>query len=103
MRLTKKKALDITIELWESLAETGKSKISWSGWKEYGDMEGDCPLCEYDNRHQLAESCNCQYFDKFGGCCEKDNPFPKWEDADNKTQSKKYATELLNQLKQLRG
>ena len=39
MKLTKEQAIQISIELWEWLAETGGTDQSeWPGWKKYGRM-----------------------------------------------------------------
>ncbi|GAH13108.1 unnamed protein product, partial [marine sediment metagenome] len=68
MRLTKKKAIEIAIELWTWLAETGaKYKGDWVGWEEkYGEMEADCPFCEYSDRWGDDECESCPYFQRFG-------------------------------------
>ena len=56
MRLTKKKALDISIELWEDMEKTGRGhKDAWVGWKKYGKMLNDCPLCAYVGRNKEWE------------------------------------------------
>ena len=47
MKLTKKKALEIAIELWEWIVDNpGKYKREWPGWDEYGGMLFECPLCQ---------------------------------------------------------
>lgn len=106
MILTKKKALAITIELWEWLAETGKGKGSWSGWDKYGRMGAYCPVCEYAARHDRRFGCEgCPIKDKFGSCYS--TYYRYWEDADTTDDSeysdnrKKYATLFLEQLRQL--
>ncbi len=101
MKLTKKKALEITIELWTFLAETGKKKSEWDGWKKYGRMRMGCPLCEYNNLHPLEDGCNCP-FDKFEDGCEGEElSFGKWEEAETIEERKKFAGEFLNQLKEV--
>lgn len=50
MRLTKKKAWQLTVELWDWLAETGKQKEEWPMWAALGEYAADCPLCEYTYR-----------------------------------------------------
>ena len=56
MKLTRKKAISISIELWTWLAETGSEyKHEWPGWKKYGAMVLACPFCEYSRqRNKLA-------------------------------------------------
>ncbi len=41
MKLTQKKALMISIELWEWLKESGLQKEDWPGWEKYGEMDDD--------------------------------------------------------------
>ena len=97
MDLTKKKALELTIELWEWLAETGGVKREWSGWKEYGDdIRGDCFLCEY-----TKGDCSLCPLTQFGGdsCC--DTYYSDWESDMTKTGRKKYAKLFLKQLKEV--
>jgi len=51
MKITRKKALQLTKWLWGWLAKTGSySKDAWPGWEKYGEMRNDCPLCEYSFR-----------------------------------------------------
>lgn len=109
MRLTKKKAIEISIELWTWLVETGSDeKFMWSGWEKYGQMLNDCALCEYGGRRALRTAIDCAcdfcpYSQKFEECCNEaeDTPYDKWEEATDKAERKKYATEFLEQLKQL--
>ena len=103
MRLTKKKAIQISIELWEYMAETGEGrKGKWEGWKEYGEMSCDCALCEYEEqRGGGGDECDhCPYWQKFGNCWD-DAPYDKWRYAKTKATRKKYAELLLEQLRQL--
>lgn len=110
MRLTKKKAIEIVIELWTWLAETGcERKIEWTEWDKYGEMENDCPLCQYRNqskRHTHGYCPTCPYY-KMYGCCYTPGGlgftlYEEWEVAGTKTERKKYAKLFLEQLKQLR-
>ena len=54
MRLTRKKTIELCIELWTYLARTGKKKEAWPKWKKYGNASCDCWFCEYDRQRQLA-------------------------------------------------
>lgn len=104
MRLTKKKAIEISIELWEWLAETGEwRKWQWSGWQRYGAMDNDCPLCEYHIQHPILDltKCNCPLEKKYGtnGCYA--TPYQDWEIAKTPKTHKKYATKFLEVLKGL--
>ena len=68
MKLTKRKALEICMELWKDLARTGSgSKSSWKGWKKYGKMNSECPCCEYSLTEESKRDCNkCPLLSIFG-------------------------------------
>ena len=105
MRLTKKKSMEICIELWTYLEETGNRKGDWPGWDKYGKMMDRCPLCEYDRRHNDEDSlpCNCP-LDRppFEGCTELPSEFHNWDRAVSKEERKKYAGLFLKQLKEIK-
>lgn len=51
MKLTKRKALQLCLELWWWIKDNpGYEKRDWPKWKEYGYMKDDCPACEYEKR-----------------------------------------------------
>lgn len=85
MKLTARQALEIGLELWEWLEETGEEwKYKWPKWKKYETMVGDCPLCEYDTQEYFLDRCsNCLiYWRKKGGlvnhCQSYDSPYSNW-------------------------
>jgi len=93
--LTEKKAIELSVELWEWLTETGKDKSSWPGWNQYYAMHF-CFLCEYTS----DDSCYaCPYCRKFGHC--NYGYYDKWGYALTVKTRKKYAGLFLEQLKQL--
>ncbi|KKL55401.1 hypothetical protein LCGC14_2255790 [marine sediment metagenome] len=98
MKLTKKKAIDISIELWAWLAETGKKKPNWTGWEKYGEMKNRCPLCEYANK----DCVNCSYYKRFEHCMERAGIYQRWLYAVKTSTRKKYASLFLEQLKELK-
>ena len=104
MRLTKKTRLDRSIELWEWCAETGKGKCEWPGWDKYGDIRGDCFLCEYAKGHQTEkDGCNCPLYeqDENGySFCGKN--YENWEESDTNKERKFHANLLLIELWELR-
>lgn len=104
MRLTKKEALRIAIELWEWLAETGKYKHKWPGWKRYGDMYADCPLCEYSSRHQVSGMAFCDHCPivttGYAGDCFQ-AAYGEWNRASSPVERRKYAAQFLAQLKEI--
>jgi len=111
MKLTEKKAIEISIELWTWLAETGASfKFEWSGWEKYGMMANDCALCElsFPRRYPRADDAcdHCPYNKRFGPCQShiwggELTPYDKWCEARTKKGRKLYASKFLEQLKEL--
>ncbi len=59
MNLTKRKALEICKELWtwmrDEKKESDLDKSDWPKWDVYGDMENDCPICEY--KSDIGKNC----------------------------------------------
>ena len=96
MKLTAKEAVELSIDLWEWLAETGKEKEDWPEWKwnggKYSHINSDCFLCEYADGGCAA----CPY----GKCYDIGDPFERW-DLSGKNQKKKYAKQFVKQLKEI--
>ncbi len=112
IRLTQKKAIDISIELWTWLAETGiSSKGAWSGWKMYGESAWECALCEWEGHQNCKTSVpvedivcpRCPYGKKFGFCAVDGKPYWNWTHALSATDRKRHAAAFLEQLKTLRA
>ena len=120
MRLTRKKAIELCIELWTWLAKTGKHKKEWPDWEKWYKKSNDatpllanqCWFCYYDNfttkgtRRKNGGHCqNCPYYKVFGHCYrEKPHPtyYWKWEEeAETPRTRKKYAKLFLEQIKTL--
>ena len=103
MKLTRKKAIELSIELWEWLAETGAMmKLYWPKWKEYGYANCDCFLCEYGFRKKHSDTClNCPLKRCLGYSCYG-TAYGEWEDARTEKDRKKYAKLFLEQLKALK-
>ena len=106
MKLTKKKALEIAIELWGWIVDNpGKFKNAWPGWEKHGEMRCDCPLCEYaDLAHSGCKRCPLKWGEY--GC--EENPisqYMKWHDAmyedEGTDEAHKAAVKFLAQLKEL--
>lgn len=110
MRLTRKKAIELSIELWTWLAETGQTKRDWVGWDENGGkfsgILAKCFLCEFvcrtSKRQNKSPTCSdCPYYQKYGyNCQDSKNPYCLWC-SNNKVEKKKYAKQFLEQLKTL--
>ena len=108
MRLTRKRAILLSIELWTWLAETGGEKEDWPGWETNGGQHpecySDCFLCEYSNRQLGGYSpvCPaCPYCAVYGKCYRDDAPYDKWDLAETVEERKQYAQEFLEELKKL--
>ncbi len=102
MRLTKKRAIDLTIELWEWLAETGKERGGWGGWDKYGEHAWNCFLCKYDSRKRTNICNSCPYYIMFGSCSKLGTPYQKWHSEVVTTTRKKYAKLFLEQMHEVR-
>ena len=109
MRLTKKRAIELSIELWEWLAETGYDKSEWTGWvnSEYAHSPFHCFLCEYAMRKSgvtiFSFGCcsKCPYNAMYGWCAVDDSYYDRWESPIDESDRKKYAKLFLEQLKTL--
>ena len=97
-RLTRKRALTLSIELWTWLAETGLQKYEWPGWAKFGPVGGDCFLCEYSGN---IECDRCPYNIHFHHNCFEESAYTDWERARNKRFRKQHAAKFLNELKQI--
>lgn len=101
MKLTRKKAIELCIELWEWCAETGRVKHNWPGWKKYKNYKPEdfshCWLCIYTE----YRSCHdCPWYKRFGHCL--DGVYEYWDNTTSQSQRKKYAKLFLEQIKELK-
>ena len=98
MRLTRRKTLEITRELWGWLAETGaRLKGDWPGFAKYGEMLSDCPCCEY--RGELRSCSCCPLYPRteiLVNCEEDGEPFEGWLRAGTKKTRMKYAQQMVS-------
>lgn len=107
MKLTRKKAIELCIELWTWCMETGKQKEDWPKWDEYGNAMSYCWFCEYDN--QMRTQCKrnrltcgyCPFVTSGLGVC-RNTYFENWANAKTPRTRKKYAKLFLAQIKTLR-
>ncbi len=117
MKLTRKKAIDLCIELWTWLAKTGKKKEKWPEWEKYGEIKNDCWFCEHliyqQKRNEeyptkiLPCAKYCIYHKKYGGCQDliDDNLsiYDEWDNSTTPEDRKKYAKLFLGQIQSLRS
>lgn len=102
MRLTRKKAIELCIELWTYLAETGDYKFAWPDWDKY-DIEpwADCWFCEYNNRQEGKSCQKCPLKGRGERRCIKKTPYGQWAGTNSRHLRKKYAKLFLAQIKEL--
>jgi len=112
MKLSRKKAIELCIELWTWLAKTGKKKGDWPKWKKYENYAlpkgsavlHDCWFCEYGYQmtsRSYARKCEyCPLIRKLNMNCGDGKCFyEKWEDVRTPKTRKKYAKLFLEQIK----
>ena len=102
MRLIR--ALDISIELWERMTKGANYKRTWIGWKKYGQMTNDCPLCEQrEEEYDLCAAGCCPLAGVEGYGCQEEYQYNNWRQAQTRGQRKKYAKLFLQELKDIRS
>lgn len=111
MRLSRKKAIALCIELWKWLAKTGKEKEDWPEWGKYGYIGNDCWFCEYgyqqEERYQNSCKSCCYYCPlwkmfKPDGCYDHNCYYRRWCNAKTPRTHKKYAKLFLAQIKEIK-
>jgi len=96
--MTKRKALEICIELWTWLAKSGSHKNRWPRWEWNGGeikwMQNQCSLCEYSDREKKGcEACPLkEALDR----CKPNSVYAKWCASDLKIFRKWYARKIRN-------
>lgn len=108
MRLSRKKAIKLCIEVWSWCAETGRIKKNWPRWKDFMTKKEAydchyCWFCLYDSKK--GNSCkNCPLTEIYGHCniltggCE----FYYWNRATTISARKKYAKLFLGQIRSIK-
>jgi len=105
-------ALDLTIELWEWIAESGSNrKEGWPGWAKLPyTFKHFCPLCQFvqnEDPKACIEKCPWARW-KGERCIDGTNTpttyYSKWVDAANAEPSVRsaYARSFLAELKEVR-
>jgi len=100
MKLNRKKAKEICIELWTDLAKTGKYKKDWAGWEKYGGMDNDCPFCEFacNSAGGVVDACDRCPIVESGWVDCYEMGFEEWVRARQPRTRKKYAKIFLERL-----
>jgi hypothetical protein len=107
MRLTRAKSIELCIELWTWLAETGKKKEDWPEWERYGIICCDCWFCEYDVQRRKANKkdermCHRCTFGVGSNLTCFPLGYNNWVEAHTIPGCKKYAKLFLKQIEALR-
>lgn len=110
---SRKRHIELCIELWTWCAKTGRPKEEWPGWIEHGSIVNECWFCEYDSslyqrystsvlnyQHDLIDCFYCPLKRHFGVHCSV-TPYRKWYKATTKSTRKKYAALFLLDIKQV--
>ncbi len=112
--ITTADAIENSIRKWTVLAETGECQ-RWIKDITTNDMPHGCALCRLAGQSHCSVisryRCRkyCPYAQRFRCCCNRGNPFRKWEniscgdDPKRIEFRKKYALEFLEQLKLLKA
>ena len=101
MRLTRKKSIELCIELWTWCAKTGKAKWEWPEWKKYRAIRNSCWFCEYtSDKKGRCQTCPLRTGLGFR-CINKECYYDKWTEFHTPRTRKKYAKLFLAQIKSL--
>ncbi len=99
---TEEEALQITLDLWTWLAETGaRDKDEWPGWKNHDNWQGedDCALCTLCNETDRSQGCLlCPYWRAFGPCGFSTGPYNRWFRARSDTGRKRNAAIIRDRI-----
>jgi hypothetical protein len=111
-RLTKKKSIEITIELWKWLEENPVAqKSSWPEWRKYDYMNCSCSCCEFTRRKSKAmvdgdeKNCKayCSLYELWSypkiecvemPCENRKSPYAKWVRTHDPKEKSFWAREI---------
>ncbi len=108
-KLSRKKALEITRDLWDWLAKhPSKRKEDWVGWEynggKIGTMSNNCPCCEYIGfiplkdiplKDNCSEICPLKNLWK-KGCMIETSAFQRWYVSKDERIKQKYAKQIAD-------
>lgn len=98
MKLTEKKALKLSIEMWAWLNKHPLStKFEWPKYKRY---ETDCFMCSYCVDADKNWTCKSCCLKSKSLCCGGwGKAYAQWDDATTEIRSQKGSLKILNALK----
>ena len=103
MKLTKKKVLELTMELWQWLYDNpGSGKCDWPGWQMNGGANKavcNCFACEYAFNSLKNGGCfDCPLLPLWpgGGCVEESSLYCQWTKTRDIELRKKYAKGIID-------
>ena len=89
MDITKRKALELTIQQWTAVGETEETALGETIWEwiidnGYGPIESDSFLCEYalQNMREELKCALCPLLNKWDGeryCTDIGSPYSSWD------------------------
>jgi hypothetical protein len=96
-KLTKKKAKELTLEIWRYLAEhpeiNTKDDLPEELLSKIRDMCDRCPLCTFAIQNGLrCRDC------VLPNCCYKKSPFNKWISSETKEERADAAMEIVRRI-----
>ena len=118
-KLSRKIAIQKTLEMWKWLAKTGKDKDDYFAGNRMVQPTSQCYLCEYAEQQDLkhgrgnVECPPCPYFQLYGRCISSGygteyTPYAQWVRASTTfvgivdvTDVKRWAKEIVEQLETL--
>ena len=103
MKLTKKRVLELTLELWQWLYDNpNKRKENWPGWEGNGGSyysETKCFACSYTFAQKDGDGCNlCPLLPLWPDGCtaSSQSPYMQWVMAKSRKDRKKYTKEIVD-------
>lgn len=104
MKLTKKRAIKLTLELWQWLYDNpDKGKSDWPEWEynggQYECLPTDCFCCEWVFRVTKTTCSACPLSPLWGISCtdlSEGNVYRLWGKATTQKDKKKYAKQIVD-------
>lgn len=109
IELTHKRAVELTLELWEYLAETGiedkveaMMRLQANEIETYGMPQNECWLCELYYSGSIRCNPDCLLYDSsLGYGCGPFSLYDRWSTALGKKDQQYHAKQLYNYLKEV--
>ena len=102
MKLTKKRVLELTLELWQWLYDNpGSGKCDWPGWRRNGGIHEatcNCFACEYAFSSLKGSCFKCPLLPLWPGygCMGVNSLYVQWTQTTNMELRKEYAEKIID-------